>query len=901
MVPGRYDNAPFKEFADKLYEQTGIRSFYREDWINGVKITAIEDSIKLRTLLTRNINQYGITFSLVPPNRLYLLYNKNLVSELPVFVTSERDARRKDAGAELTESEQKYLQGRRPDMLATITIGNKRPDFPTRPVTIIGRITDSKTGEPVTGATMVIESTGKGAVTDINGNVSMAIKPGKYTVTFSFVGMQNKRALLEVYSTGAFNLEMDPEAIALTEVQIVANEHRKVKGTEMGLERININAIKQIPVLLGEKDIIKVSQLLPGIVSVSEASSGLNVRGGNADQNVFYIEDIPLFNTSHAFGFFSAFNSDIVRDFSIYKGNIPARYGGRLSSVFDVVTRRGNMKKYTAHAGISPLSTHLTLEGPVKRDRGSVLISGRTSYSDWLLSRVTDPVIRNSNASFYDFAGSFHYRLGEKDDVNLFIYRSDDRIGLHELNNYDYQNNGISFKWTHQYSPSLRSELAAIYSSYSFNTESINLPSLAYQHDYAIGHNEIKMNFNLLAGLNHELNFGGSLIYYPLDRGDVLPYGESSIRKTVPLGKEKGIQGGLYVSDKLTLTRWLTLYAGMRLNTFTYLGPKDVNTYFEETEKVEENISGVLSYGPWEPVTSYMDPSIRTGVNLNIARNSSLKLSFSQMNQYLFMASNTVTLAPDDQWKLADYHLKPQNSYQYSAGLYQYWPANDVNASIEFYRKENNNILEYKDGSDFVNIPDAEMSILQGKQSNQGMELMLEKKSGRFDGWLSYTYSSSIVTVDGKNPWDKINNGNPYPSNYDKPHVLNLVGTFRINRIYTFSSSMVYSTGRPVTLPESLYFIGDKPFISFSERNNERVPDYFRTDISLTVEGNLKRDKPFHSTWIFSVYNITGRNNTQSIFFRSEEGEIKGYKLSIIGVPIFTATWSVKLGNYAAK
>lgn len=900
VIKGGFENMPFEDFVEYLEKDKGIRTFYKKDWTENILISVREDSLDLRAVLARNIYRHQVTFSFLPPDRLFLLQNKKLVDELPEFVISEAEDWGNAGQEQLSETEQKYLQGRSADMMSTIIIGNRRNQLSVRPVTIIGRVTNSETGEPVPGATMVITETGKGSITDANGYVSLATKPGKYKVRFSFVGMKNETAYLEVYDQGSFSIEMEPEVIALTEVQIVGNKYRKVKGTEMGLEKINVNSIKQIPVLMGEKDIIKISQLLPGIVSVSEASSGLNVRGGNADQNVFYLEDIPLFNTSHSFGFFSAFNSDIVRDFSIYKGNIPAKYGGRLSSVFDVTTRKGNLKRHTAHAGISPISAHMTVEGPIKKDKASVLLSGRTSYSDWLLKRVKDPLIRNSRASFYDLAGSVYYRLSEKDDLSLFGYKSRDQIGLSELNEYDYQNLGASLKWSHQFSPSFRSELSAIHSNYGFNTKSISIPAIAYQHDYSISHNELKLNFNLLLGLRHELNFGASGIYYPLDRGDVVPIGES-VRKPVALGKEQGLLAGLYISDKINITDWLTFYGGFRLNNFSYLGPKTINTYIEGAEKIPENVNGQKEYDKGETIANFTGPAIRTGLNVKLGANSSLKFSFSQMNQYLFMASNTVTLAPDDQWKLSDYHLKPQDSYQYSAGFYQYFPGTDVNASIELYKKENNNILEYKDGADFVNIPYAEMSILQGYQSTHGAELMLEKKSGRFDGWLSYTYSRSLVTVDGENPWEKINNGKQYPSNYDKPHVLNLVGTYRINRIFVLSSSVVYSTGRPITLPRSIYFVDDEPFISFTERNSDRVPDYFRTDFSLTIEGNLKRDKAFHSTWIMSVYNLTGRKNPQSIFFRSEEGDINGYKLSIIGVPIFTVTWSVKLGNYAAK
>lgn len=900
-ISGDFKNIPFEDFSKKIYNEHQIHTYYKPEWVKDIEFSADADSIPLRKILDRFLLPNKLHYTLLPSGSLYILRTKNLITALPDFKSSEITETKATPNEVDAQQEKKYLVGRQANVKEHFVIGKRKASFDKGAVTVQGRITNAVTGEPVPGVTMYVPETGKGSVSNANGIISMPVLPGRINAKFSFIGMKTKEVLLEVYESGSFSLSMEPEMITLSELRIVANDRRKIQGTDMGLEKINFQSIKQLPVLLGEKDIIKVSQLLPGIVSASELSSGVNVRGGNADQNVFYLEDIPLFNTSHSFGFFSAFNSDIVRDFSVYKGNIPAEYGGRLSSVFDVSTRKGNLKKFGASAGISPITAKAVVEGPFQKDKGSFLLSARASYSDWLLKQVNDPQIRNSSASFADFSGSFFYRLGEKDDVNLFLYGSTDDITLYQLNNYAYNNAGGSFKWAHQFAPNLRSELFAIRSAYNFSSENIAIPAIAYQHDYEISHNELKLQFSLLQGLNHKIKFGGSLIYYPINRGEILPLGENSFRKPVNLGKEQGLQSGIFLSDEYKINNWITIYGGIRFNTFTYLGPKKVNAYVPGVAKTEQTVSEVKDYSRGEAIVTYYDPAFRTGLNLQALPNTAFKLSFSQMNQYLFMASNTVTLAPDDQWKMADPHIKPQHSNQFSAGIYHSFSEANVAVSVEAYGKINKNILEYKDGADFVNIPNAEISILQGTQRASGVEFMLEKKTGRIDGWISYTYSRAFVKVDGDQPWERINNGNPYPANYDKPHVLNVVSTYRLSRILILSSSIVYGSGRPVTLPESIYFIDDQPYISFTERNAARIPDYFRADISLTIEGNLKRNKILHSSWNLNVYNITGRKNVQSIFFRSENATINGYKLSIIGVPVFTVSWNVKLGNYATE
>jgi hypothetical protein len=713
--------------------------------------------------------------------------------------------------------------------------------------------------------------------------------------------MESVEVRMEVFSDGDFRVEMHPAVIALDEVQIMGEQYREINTTDVGVERFSMNSLKQVPVFMGERDVIKISKLLPGITSAGEASVGVNVRGGNVDQNIFYINRLPVYNTSHLFGFFSAFNSDMIRDFSIYKGHVPVNYGGRLSSVFDIITRKGNNKAFTAHAGISPVSAHATVEGPIKKDHSSYLISGRSSYSDWILQRMEDPLIRDSEAFFYDFAGSLNFQPNDKNSVNIFYYQSKDDFKYSTLSDYEYANQGGSVSWEKHISPALTSKLTGTSSFYRFSNTDQSETSRAYTHEYMLNHNELVSEFKWVPSLNHKVDFGGSLIYYRLDRGKVEPYGAASIRNEVDLGFEQAVEGGLFVSDNITLTPWLSVYAGLRYSLYSMLGPQTVMLYEEGKPKSENTIVDSLSFGDFEPVNFHSGPEFRTAVNMKAGPNTSFKLSFNQNRQYLFMLSNTVTISPTDQWKLSDYHIRPQKSYQATGGIYHIFPKLGLSSSVELYYKYSTDIVEYKDGADFITSPLTETVVLQGLQNAYGAEFMLQKISGRLDGWISYTYSRSEMLVQGDFDYESINNGDPYPSNFDRPHVLNVVANYSINRRFSVGSNLVYMSGRPVTYPTSLYYINNVAYIDYYARNQFRIPDYFRIDLSLNIEGNLKADKFMHSTWSLNVYNLLGRKNPQSIYFVPQEYFIKGYSFSVIGVPIFTISWNVKLGNYESN
>jgi hypothetical protein len=898
----RISGETFDSFVRQVEDQTDLVIFYKSEWFAERKFSYTSDSVQVDDALYQVLMGTGLHFNRLG-NRYVILPEKRINMNLPVFSSSTGNYQDRELGESyMGIKDDLYLTGTRPEQMArSIEVGERGASLARGVARVKGKLINIASGEPVAGATMVELGSGKGAVSDQNGNVTMALAPGIHAMRFSFIGMESVDVTMEIFSDGDFRIDMQPAVIALDEVQIMGEQYREINTMDIGVERFSMNSLKSVPVFMGERDVIKISKLLPGITSAGEASVGVNVRGGNVDQNIFYLDRIPIYNTSHLFGFFSAFNSDIIKDFSIYKGNVPVGYGGRLSSVFNILTRKGNNKSFTAHAGISPVSANATVEGPLKKGHSSFLLSGRSSYSDWILNRMQDPLIRDSDAFFYDFTGSLNFQPNEKNAFNVLYYQSYDKFRYSDLSNYEYTNRGASASWEKHISPALTSKVTGAISTYEFANIDQTEISRAYSHDYMLNHNEILSEFQWIPSLNHKVDFGGSLIYYRLDRGVVEPYGAASIRNPVDLGFEQAMEGALFLSDNIEIARWLSVSVGLRYSFYSMLGPQNVMLYEEGKPKSENTIVDSIAYGDFEPVNFHSGPELRTAINLKAGPQTSFKFSYNQMRQYLFMLSNTVTISPTDQWKLSDYYIDPQFSQQLTGGIYHVFPKVGISTSIEVYYKNSTDIVEYKDGADFITSPLTETVVLQGTQTAAGVEFMIQKTTGRLDGWINYTYSRSDMLVRGEAAYESINNGNRYPSNFDRPHVLNVVANYSLNRRFSFSSNMVYMSGRPITYPTSLYYINNVAYIDYYARNQFRIPDYFRVDLSINIEGNLRADKFMHSTWSLNVYNLLGRNNPQSIYFTPHEYFIKGYAFSVIGVPIFTISWNVKLGNYESN
>ena len=898
QISGSFRNLSFVELVTKLEKQYPLHFYFDEKWIRSLQVSIDAQQLSVPEFMEKLLLPTLLDYTYQPLGKIFILPDKKFSKTLPeyYFPKSGQDSIQ-DKQRDLTGMEEKYLRGRKPDMIKTIVIGSRDKAKNGRLSVITGKLTDEESGEPLIGATLFIPLLQKGSATDASGFLTIALRPGVYEAVFQCMGMAQEKGNLDIRSDGYFTLSMKKQVHVIGEVLVQGQKTQK-RGSKPGMENVSVTTMKELPTLMGEKDVLKVAQMLPGIVSVGEGSAGVNVRGGNSDQNLFYINEIPVYNSSHLFGFFSAINSDIIENFSIYKGQIPAEYGGRLSSVFNVETRKGHKNKFFTQGGVSPVAANAEIDVPVIKEKISLVLSARSSYSDWILKRLKDPDLRNSKASFYDFAGGLNFDLGEKNQITTFAYNSNDLFNLNGFTEYTYGNMGGSVNYSHHFSPRLKSSVSAISSNYKFETIEKSSAAEAYSHGYQLNHNEFRAGLNWLAGEHHVIKVGVDAIQYDLDRGIVEPYGSESLKLPVDLGREKGMETSVYLDDNISLGPRLNIYAGLRYSMFTELGPKTVRNYYPGTQYNDMNISSTTDYSKGQKISGFQNPELRAGLDYKLMENNSVKLSVTQMTQYLFMLSNSISIAPNDQWKLVDSHITPPTSIQYSAGYYHEIPKRGMSLSSEFYYKQANNVVEYRDGADFLSTPYVETSILQGTQKAFGAEFMLSKPTGRFSGWATYTFSRSFITVNGKEDWADINKGIKYPSNYDKPHVLNLVLNYKFNHRFSWSSNFAYTSGRPVTVPEGVYYIEGQPFVDYSDRNQYRIPDYLRLDMSVKIEGNLRSVKPMHSYWTISVYNLTGRSNANSIFFLSEEGKLRGYKYSVIGVPIFTISWNWKLGNY---
>jgi hypothetical protein len=900
---GDFQDVPFEEFVTRVEAQTGVTFYYLDAWVRGIRVTVSGKDISLRRTLEKTLLPAGLHHHIEANRQIYLTERQPLVSSLPDYSRQGEASSLSGEGESGLNStaEQRYIDGRKAGMLETLEVGTRAQGEGKNVAVLHGKITDVETGDPLIGATIYFEELKNGSATDVDGRFTMVVRPGKYTIEFKCMGMEDRHNYLEVLSGGELYITMQKSVIALTEVVVMANRYHNVRGTQMGFDRLNYKIMKEVPVVMGEKDVLKVVQMLPGVQTMGEGAAGFNVRGSAADQNMIYVNKVPVYNSSHLFGFFTSFSPDIVKDFTLYKSNLPASYGGRLASVLDITARQGNLNRYTAHGGISPVTARLSVEGPIKKGKSSFILAGRSTYSDWILTRLEDPALRESKASFYDMSGMLTWEPGEKTLIKVFGYYSSDYFKLSTTNQYDYNNTGGSLNIRRRMGSRVSANLALVYGAYDFTTINEQVASEAWTQAYKIDHYEAKLDMTWLSLGKHRLTFGGNAILYNLDRGNVLPYGDISIRAPLDLGLDNGLETAVYLADEIALTPRLTLYGGLRFSTYTSLGPDQVQVYGEGMPMQPGSVVEVIDAGPYEPIKTYTGLEPRAAINFMLGANNSLKLSYNRVNQYMFMLSNTIAISPTDQWKLVDYNIKPPFVDQVSLGFYQDFPRGGVNTSVEVYYKSVGNAVDYRDGANFISTPHVEQLILQGEQEAYGFEALLKKNAGKLSGWIAYSYTRSTMWVNSPLPGERINYGKPYPSNFDRPHNLSVVTNLKVNRRLSFSANLVYTTGRPVTYPVSIYYLDGMQFVDYSARNSYRIPDYFRVDFSINLEGNLKERKLFHSYWMLNFYNATARKNAYSVYFQNDQGTINGYKLSIFGQMVVTLSWNFKLGNYASE
>jgi hypothetical protein len=763
-------------------------------------------------------------------------------------------------------------------------------------ITLFGTVLDGKTKEPLIGANIYVEDSNLGAVADSEGKYSITLQSGQHLIRFTFVNYEEKLIDVTANEGGVLNLELEESAKVLDEVVVQDRTVREITTSGIGLTQLSLKEIKRAPALLGEVDIIKSLQTLPGVTTAGEAASGFNVRGGSVDQNLILYDGLPVFNSSHVFGFFSSFNSEAIRDVTFYRGGIPAEFGGRISSVLDIRSKEGSYQKWEGSGGIGIISSNLMLSGPIKKDKTSVAVSLRTTYSDWLINTVKSNYVdlSKSTVRFYDGTAKVTHKFNEKTKLTLSGYLSHDEFRLTGDSTYRWDTSLASLRLDHEFSKIFNVSVVGGYGTYSYNVSDVD-PLSGFDLTYKLSYPSAKADFHLNLS-THKVAFGAQSTFYDFNPGTFSPSTPTSDKKFIQMDKQRSFETGFFISDQFEVTKKFFVDAGIRLSMFQAVGPGDVNIYKAGFPKETTTLVDTLHFKKGQTMKSYVNPEPRLGLRYEISPEASIKLGYNRIYQYLHLVTNTTAITPVDIWQPSGYHFKPQFADQLSLGYFRNFKEKQYEAFVEVYYKDIHNVLDFKDGAQLILNPHLESDLLQGKARAYGVEMQVAKTKGRLVGSMGYTYSRSLRTIIGAFPEETINDGKEYPSNFDQPNVVNLSWKYSISRRYFFTGGFTYRTGRPITLPLSAFSVDNFTVSSFSDRNQFRIPDYHRLDIGLVLEGSHKRKKLLDGTWTFSIYNVYARKNPYSVFFKEvRPGILRPYRLAIIGTALPSISYSFKI------
>jgi hypothetical protein len=727
--------------------------------------------------------------------------------------------------------------------------------------TISGTVKDAKTGEELIGASIRLKATPSvGTVTNEYGFYSLTLEKGTYTVLYDFIGYAQVEKELVLDKNQQLDMPIGESAKQLETVVISSKKQDdNIKTAQMGVEKIDIKDISKVPVLFGEKDILKTIQLLPGVKSAGEGQSGFFVRGGAVDQNLILLDEAPVYNANHLLGFFSTFNSDAIKDASLIKGNTPPQYGGRLSSVLDIKMNEGNNQNFGVSGGIGLISSKLNIEGPLEKDKSSFLLTGRRTYADMFLKLSSDSSIKNNTLYFYDLNAKVNYKLSSKDRLFLSGYFGRDRLGFGDAFGIDWGNTTGTMRWNHVWNDKLFSNTSLIYSNYDYQIK-ITQGGTNFKINSEIEDFNVKQEFQFFPNPQNSWRFGANVIRHALVPGSVTNESTDGTGPTFELQKRYSLESALYAGNDQQIGEKWRLNYGLRLSMFNVLGGS--NYYNIDADG---KILDTLKYTKGEIVKTYAFLEPRLSLSYSLTPSLSLKAAYARNTQNMHLLTNSTTSSPTDRWIGSSNIIKPEVADQVSVGYFQNFKDNKYEFSVETYYKTMQNQVDYRDGARLRANDAVETELLFGKGRAYGVEVLLKKKTGAFTGWVAYTLARTERQIAG------VNNGNWYAARQDRTHDIALVGIYQLNPKWTFAATWVYQTGNAATFPSGKYLVNDVVQFYYTERNGYRMPAYHRLDMSATWQ--LKKRKRWESELAFSVYNVYGRENAYTIDFRNKEND----------------------------
>ncbi|MGI8583700.1 MAG: TonB-dependent receptor [Chitinophagaceae bacterium] len=896
LISENFKDIGIDKFVKEIEQKTTYRFYYDPAQFDSLKINITIHQQPLNFVLKQiflNTNYYA---AIDADHHVFLTRGESIVTEFPITTSADKNDSLKKAAPSFTAENNRTSTAPKTFADSKIyEIGIKTNAIKEGKATLSGYIRSATTKEPISEAFINMENGRIVAITGQQGYYSFVLPKGRHVLTIKSPGKKLVKRQIIAYADGTLPVELEDEITTLKEVIVSSQKERNVNAPQMGVERLTIRSVKQVPTIFGEADVLRVIQTLPGVKTVGEASTGFNVRGGAAYQNLILFNDETIYNPSHFFGFFSAFNPEIIKNVELYKSSIPSKYGGRLSSVLDITGREGNKKKFSGTAGLGLLTSRINVEGPIKKDKSSFILGGRTTYSNWLLKLLPENSgYKNSSADFYDVNLLFSQKVNEKNDLYFTGYLSKDKFKLNTDTVYGYSNKIISAKWKHVFNKKLYGFFTTGFNRYEYENSSIQNPVNAYKMSFDINQVNLKTDFTYTFNPTHILDFGLNSIFYKLHPGSFEPQGKQSLVISNVMRAEQALESAVYIGDRYDISSKLSLSTGIRYSIFNYLGAQKVNTYVPNLPIDESTFLRSDEYKSGQIIKTYQGPEIRLSAKYSFDQNFSVKASYNTLRQYIHMLSNTTAISPTDIWKLSDPNIKPQSGDQVSLGLFKNFKSDAIETSVEVYYKNLKNYLDYKSGATLVLNQHIETDVINTKGKAYGVEFMIKKKTGKLNGWLSYTYSRTLLKMDDPNMGAIVNRGEYYPANADKPHDATLVGNYAINHRFSLSLNITYSTGRPITLPIGRFYYGGSQRALYSDRNAYRIPDYFRSDFSMNIDGNHKVKQLTHNSWTIGVYNLTGRKNPYSVYYTSENGLINGYKLSIFGSIIPFINFNIK-------
>lgn len=899
-----FNNSTIPEAIKEIESKTNFQFFYLNEWFGDERISGNYTNQSIEVILSDIFKNTVLNFYIYKGNSVILTKNNVIYDSLSktYFDIIPEEQRTKEVEIE-TEAEvvsnpvfykeEEVSVEKAIDTIIPIKIGKEEKTPIQEKYKLTGYVRNDK-GEPLSTISVSVQGKDIGTTTDTNGFYELQLNTGTYTIETSSLSTKRAQKRVVLYNDGVLDFGLEESFETLDEVLIEAEADKNVRETITGLTKIDVEEIKNIPLVLGERDILKVATTLPGIAVAGEGSNGYNVRGGKTDQNLILLDDAAIYNPSHLFGIFSAINPFTTGEVNIYKGNLPSEYGGRLSSVFDISSKDANTKEFAGEVSIGPVTGNITLELPVAEDKAGIMVGARGAYAGWILRSLDEEQLKNSEASFYDVILKYNHEISEKDDFRTSAYFSKDRFSITSDSIYGYSNRLFSVGWDHEINSKHNYEIIFSNSEYKFDIEYDGDFTNDFDLNYKNTETELKFKFNYLHDDEKTFNYGLSAKLYGIEPGQVSPLGPESVIVAKKVEKERGLETALFVSSNIELSDKFAIDAGLRYSFYSFLGSSTQRTYTAGLPKSDATLEETLTFGNNEFVKTYGGLEARVSGRYFLAEDFSIKASYNNTYQYIHTLSTNTTVSPTDTWKLSDMNVKPQRAQQFALGFYKNLEDNMYEFSLEGYFKTYNDILDYKVGAQLLLNERLETEVLQGEGRAYGLEFLIKKNKGVFNGWLGYTYSKSEVKLDSQFAEERVNGGEYFPANYDKPHDFSVVANYKLTKRFSFSGNFVYQTGRPVTYPVGTYIFNGAEYVLYSDRNKFRIPDYYRLDIGFNYEGNHKIKKFAHSFWNISIYNVLGRNNPYSVFFVTDNGQVKAYQSSIFSIPIPTLTYNFK-------